>query len=96
LIGVTEAQLWNERTNISAGAWLLADALKFWRPLTDNPIPFALAEYNAGRGIVLRWAPQGQRQTAARFLANLPNRGVRSYIERILEYRDEYKEAGRL
>jgi len=96
LIGVTEAQLWNERANIQAGAWLLADALKFWRRQTDDPVPFALAEYNAGRGAALRWAPQGQRRTAALFLANLPNRGVREYIERILEYRDEYKDAGRL
>jgi soluble lytic murein transglycosylase len=96
LIGVTEAQLWNERTNIEAGAWLLTDALKFWGRQTDDPVPFALAEYNAGRGNVLRWAPQGQRRTAAQFLASLPNRGVRGYIERVLEYRDEYKDAGRL
>lgn len=96
LIGVPEAQLWNERTNIEAGAWLLADALKFWARQADDPVPFALAEYNAGRGTVLRWAPQGQRRIAVQFLANLPNRGVRSYIERVLEYRAEYSNAGRL
>jgi soluble lytic murein transglycosylase len=97
LIGVPEAQLWNERTNIEAGAWLLAHALEFWRrQAADDPVPFALAEYNAGRGTVLRWVPQGQRRTAAQFLASLPNRGVRGYIERILEYWDEYKDAGHL
>ncbi|MBM3862183.1 MAG: lytic transglycosylase domain-containing protein [Verrucomicrobia bacterium] len=97
LIGMADAQLWNERTNIEAGAWLLAHALAYWRqqPL-DDPVPFALAEYNAGRGTVLRWAPQGRPQTAAGFLANLPNRGVRHYIKRVLEYREEYQHAGRL
>jgi soluble lytic murein transglycosylase len=97
LIGVPETQLWNERTNIEAGTWLLAHALAYWRTQpVDDPVPFALAEYNAGRGTVLRWAPQGQRQTAAQFLAKLPNRGVRGYIERVLEYQADYKDAGRL
>jgi soluble lytic murein transglycosylase len=97
LMGVPEAQLWNERTNIEAGAWLLAHALAYWRtqPL-DDPVPFALAEYNAGRGTVLRWAPQGQRQTAAQFLAKLPNPGVRKYIERVLRYQGDYQAAGSL
>jgi soluble lytic murein transglycosylase len=97
LIGVPEAQLWNERTNIEAGTWLLAHALTYWRQQpVDDPVPFVLAEYNAGRGTVLRWAPQGQRQTSAQFLANLSNRGVRNYIQRVLEYRDEYKNPGHL
>lgn len=97
LIGVPEAQLWNERTNIETGTWLLAHALTYWRQQpVDDPVPFALAEYNAGRGTVLHWAPQGQRQTAAQFLAKLPNRSVRNYIERVLEYHATYKADGRL
>jgi len=97
LINVTEAQLWNERPNVEAGAWLLAHAFAYWHQQpVDDPLPFVLAEYNAGRGTVLRWAPQGQRQTAAQFLAKLPNRGVRGYVERVMEYYADYKDAGRL
>jgi soluble lytic murein transglycosylase len=87
----------DERTNIEAGAQLLAHALAFWRTQpVDDPIPFALAEYNAGRPLVLRWAPQGQRQTAAEFLAKMPNRNVRYYVERVLEFYAEYKDADNL
>ena len=92
LVGISENQLWNEPVNIEAGCSLLADALAFWRRQpVDDPVPFALAEYNAGRGLVLRWAPKNQRLTAQQFLAHLPNRGVRGYIERVLEYADDYK-----
>lgn len=96
-VGVTEAQLWNERTNIEVGAWLLAHALGYWRQQgVDDPVPFALAEYNAGRGMVLRWLPTTRPVLAATFLANLPHRGVRRYIQRVLAARDEYRQAGHL
>lgn len=93
-IGVPENQLWNERINIEAGAWLIAHAFAYWRtqPVND-PIPFVLAEYNAGRGTVLRWAPQGKPMTVRQFLTSLPNRSVRNYIERVLGYYADYKAA---
>lgn len=96
VIGIPENKLWNERPNIEAGTWLLAHALAYWRTQpVDDPVPFALAEYNAGRGVVLHWAPQGRPTTAHQFLATLPNRAVRSYIERVLEFRADYKAADR-
>ena len=92
VIGVSEKQLWNERTNIEAGTWLLAHAFAYWRTQpVDDPVPFVLAEYNAGRGVVLHWAPQGKPTTARHFLATLPNRAVRAYVERVLEFRADYK-----
>ena len=94
-LGISANQLaTDERANIEAGAQLLAHALAYWRTQpVDDPLPFALAEYNAGRPTVLHWAPQGQRQTAAQFLAKLPNRGVRAYVERVLEFYADYKGA---
>jgi soluble lytic murein transglycosylase len=89
LLGVRERDLWDERTNIITGTRLLADALAYWRgQAVDDPVPFALAEYNAGRPTVLKWA--GSRQAAA-FVAGLPNAGVRRYIERVLAYHAEYR-----
>lgn len=97
LLGIPESQLWNERTNIETGAWLLAHALAYWRTQpVDDPVPFALAEYNAGRGTVLRWAPQGQPKTAVQFLNDLPDRGVRAYVRRVLDFYEDYKAAGQL
>lgn len=48
--------LFDPRTNIQAGTWLLGRALRRWQEQgTDNPVPFALAEYNAGQSRVRRW-----------------------------------------
>jgi soluble lytic murein transglycosylase len=97
LIGIPEGRLWNERTNVEAGTWLLAHALAYWRTQpVDNPLPFVLAEYNAGRGAVLRWAPPGQPVTAEQFMKTLPNAGVRRYIERVAQYYEDYRAAGAL
>lgn len=46
--------LLDPKTNIEAGTWYLANALKRWSG-KDDPVPFALAEYNAGRTRVVRW-----------------------------------------
>ncbi|MCX7887588.1 MAG: transglycosylase SLT domain-containing protein [Verrucomicrobiae bacterium] len=96
-LGVSESQLWNERTNIEIGVRLLAHALAYWRQQgADDPVPFALAEYNAGRNAVLRWLPPNRPPTAAAFLTHLPHSGVRRYVERVLQTRDEYRRAARL
>ena len=46
--------LFDPKTNLEAGTWYLAQALRRWKD-QDDPIPFALAEYNAGRRNVKRW-----------------------------------------
>ena len=48
------ADLLDPKTNIEVGTWYLANALRHWAG-KDDPIPFALAEYNAGRTRVIRW-----------------------------------------
>lgn len=56
--------LFNPETNIQAGTWYLARAIKRWSDHPD-PLPFALAEYNAGRANAQRWAaisgPSGRK-----------------------------------
>ena len=46
--------LLDPKTNIEVGAWYLSKALQHWSD-KDDPVPFALAEYNAGRTRVKRW-----------------------------------------
>jgi len=48
------ADLLDPKTNIEVGTWYLANALRHWSD-KDDPVPFALAEYNAGRTRVMRW-----------------------------------------
>ena len=51
----TRESLFNPATNIQAGTWYLARAIQRWSDHPD-PLPFALAEYNAGRANAQRWA----------------------------------------
>jgi soluble lytic murein transglycosylase len=87
--------LWDEHTNIEAGTWYLARALNRWRD-KDNPVPFALAEYNAGFGNVLRWLPNGPATTAAQFREAISFPGVRSYVDSVTESYENYRTAGQL
>lgn len=82
--------LWNERVNLEAGTWYLARALNRWRG-KDDPIPFALAEYNAGLGNVLRWLPQGPATTAAQFREAIRIPSVRRYVETVTEFQEVYR-----
>jgi soluble lytic murein transglycosylase len=85
--------LWTPQLNIEAGAWYLARGLNYWRGQgVDDPLPFALAEYNAGRGNVQRW----RAPTAAAFRAQITHPGVRHYVARVLDYHAHYQARGRL
>ncbi len=53
--GFAREALFDPATNIDAGTWYLARAIQRWSDRPD-PLPFALAEYNAGRSNAQRWA----------------------------------------
>jgi len=56
--------LFDPKVNIEAGTWYLKRALAHWSA-KDDPVPFALAEYNAGRTRVKKWVKNsGQGETA--------------------------------
>ena len=57
--------LFDPKTNIEAGTWYLAQALNRWKD-RDDPIPFALAEYNAGRRNVHRWVDDARAKEEER------------------------------
>src|SRR5215813_13696400 len=48
-------QLFDPKTNLAAGTWYLQRAIEHWNHQSD-PIPFALAEYNAGASRAQRWS----------------------------------------
>jgi len=48
-------ELFDPKTNLEAGTWYLRRAVEHWQNQAD-PIPFALAEYNAGASRAQRWA----------------------------------------
>lgn len=92
--GYHHHQTLDPATNLMAGTYYLAKVLRRYAA-TDNPLAYALADYNAGRRNVLRWmnapnAPQA-RTNSARFLAVMTYPGTRQYVEEILERRRRYE-----
>jgi soluble lytic murein transglycosylase len=77
--------LFDARTNIDAGTWYFRRALERWKE-KDDPIPFALAEYNAGASRVDRWIAQsglGAKVDAHDLLMAIDFPGTRRYVEEI-------------
>lgn len=86
-------ELFLPSVNIRAGGWYLQRALQRWASRTDDPLPFALAEYNAGRTHVERWA--AGVTTASQFWYRIEFPSTRRYIAAILEqYRGKVILAG--
>ena len=74
--------LYDPGANTQAGSWYLAKILKRYAR-TDNPVVYALADYNAGRGNVLRWIRAEAATNSAAFLERMDFPGTRKYIANI-------------
>lgn len=90
-------ELFDAKTNVEAGSWYLHRAIEHWQN-QPNPLPFALAEYNAGASRALRWA--GGEDTKAipakTFLENIDFPGTRKYVDSIIARYEFYKRRGRM
>ncbi len=76
-------ELFKPEINIQAGAWYLSRACKYWRAKA-NPLPYALAEYNAGRSNAQRWA-KNDRNDPNVFWNNITYPITRRYIRDIMQ-----------
>ncbi len=86
------SDLFDARTNLQAGTWYLKRAMERWKN-RDDPVPFALAEYNAGRSRVDRWAAGGVGAEAMLQAADIAT--TRQYVEAIMRRARLYREAAR-
>jgi soluble lytic murein transglycosylase len=88
-------QLFEPKINLEAGTWYLSRAMQHWTHQSD-PIPFALAEYNAGASRAQRWSGGNtlveipERQ----FLQNIDFPATRRYAESIIDRYNFYKRRG--
>ncbi len=80
------ADLFDARTNIEAGTWHLGRALERWKD-RDDPLPFALAEYNAGRVLVERWAADG---ADAQKMMRTAAWSTRQYVDEVIRRYQRY------
>jgi soluble lytic murein transglycosylase len=85
IVGFNLSQLFEPKTNLEAGSWYLHRAIEHWNHQSD-PIPFALAEYNAGASRAQRWSGgNGITDISERqFLQKIDFPATRRYVESII------------
>ena len=77
-------------TNTLAGAWYLKQLLQRYAH-TDNPATYALADYNAGRGNVLKWLKGAAATHSAAFEEQIGFPSTRAYVRAILHRAEYYR-----
>jgi len=87
-------QLFDPKTNLEAGSWYLHRAIEHWQNESE-PLPFALAEYNAGASRAQRWVGT-DGITTNEFLGNIDFPVTRKYVQSILGRYAFYKKRGRM
>jgi len=83
-------QCFDPATNTLAGTWYLRKLLKRYAG-TDNPLPYALADYNAGRGNVLKWAKGEAATNSAVFRGQIGFPGTKAYVEEVIARYEHYR-----
>ncbi len=86
---LSEARLFDPRINLRAGTWYLRKLLDRYRR-TDQPAAFALADYNAGRGNVVKWAKGVAATNSEAFVEQIRFPTTRMYVRAVLERRTRY------
>ena len=90
--------LFEPRTNLEAGTWYLKRAMDKWKG-KDDPLTFALAEYNAGGSRLDRWVAAtgvGAKADSRDLLNAMDFPGTRRYVEGILARAGFYRDRGGL
>ena len=77
-------------TNTLAGTWYLRKLLRRYAQ-TDDPLPYALADYNAGRGNVLKWNQRAAATNSAAFIGQIGFPGTRDYVRSVLRRYAHYR-----
>ena len=58
---------------------------------TDNPVPYALADYNAGRGNVLKWNSAEASTNSVAFIERIGFPGTKAYVKSVMVRYEYYK-----
>ena len=77
-------------TNTLAGTWYLKNTMLRYKQ-ADNPLPYALADYNAGRGNVLKWRAGSAMTNSAAFMNQIGFPGTKAYVQSVLKRYDHYR-----
>ena len=84
------AHCFDPGTNTLAATFYLAKLLKRYSK-TDNPVPYALSDYNAGRGNVLKWNNGAAATNSVAFIEQIGFPGTRVYVKSVMRRREIYR-----
>jgi soluble lytic murein transglycosylase len=84
--------LFDPKTNMEVGTWYLGRALRHWSAQED-PLPFALGEYNAGRSRVNRWSG-GKMISAEELRQAMDIASTRAYVAAVRKRYEYYRQRG--
>ena len=85
-----EGNLFEPEVNLQVGTWYLGKLLRRYAR-TDNPVSYALADYNAGRNNVLRWIKGPAETNSARFVSQITFPSTQEYVRSILRRASKYQ-----
>jgi soluble lytic murein transglycosylase len=88
--GFEHAQCLDAQTNTLAGTWYLKKLLKRYAQ-TDNAVPYALADYNAGRGNVLKWNTGEAATNSEAFIEQIGFPGTKAYVKAVMRRCEKYQ-----
>jgi soluble lytic murein transglycosylase len=80
--GFEHEHCFDPATNTLAGSYYLNKLLKRYTR-TDNPLPYALADYNAGRGNLLKWNTGAAATNSALFVQQIGFANTREYVQSV-------------
>lgn len=86
----THFQLLDPGRNTECGAWYLRRLLQRYQG-SDNPLPFALAAYNAGPANVARWRKGPGTTNSVEFLNQMDYPATRSYVATVMKRYAHYR-----
>lgn len=88
-------QCFDPGTNVFAGTFYLSKLMKRYTN-TDNPLPFALADYNAGRGHLLKWVGGAGATNSVVFVGQIGFPQTKAYVKSVMRRYALYKFLARL
>jgi len=88
----THEQCLDARTNLLAGAFYLSTLLRRYNR-ADDAVPYALADYNAGRRNVLNWMGGEGLTNSDVFIRQIGFPGTRRYVEDVMKRARRYRES---
>lgn len=76
-------------TNTLAGTYYLRMLLQRYQH-TDDPLPYALADYNAGRANVLKWNSGSAQTNSAQFIEQIGFPSTQEYVTSVMQRSKRY------